>query len=1304
MKRLHAIVYCLIAFLAVINSYAQSPKFRDLPPQNYVIGTPITPLVPVPRTGAGTVPPNIYGEVSTFAGNGTPGALNALSLSASFSNPLDIKQDASGNYYVADANNNMIRKITPAGVVSTFAGDGTAGFLDGNGTSAKFNHPTAVVFDPVGNMFVVDQKNQVIRKITPAGDVTIFAGVPGTVGATNNTFNNPTGLTIDAAGNLYITDTGNLRIRQVPYTGGYIVPFAGSGEVRGINGPYNGPGVESRFNGMRHVTTGLDGNLYAVDGELIRKITPSATTSTFLGVRGSSGPSFDGDSRTANFNGAYGITLDKAGTVFISEAGNQTIRRYGRQEDFVSVICGGTSQAGSADGVGTAARFNNPAGICVDDNGFIYVADAGNNLIRKVSTTGYQIFPALPAGLVFDARMGIISGTPTAASPAKDYTIIGYNTQGKGVYIVNIQVNEFNRQDQVITFAPLPAKKATDPDFPLTATTSNPDPNLPITFESSDISIASISDGKIHIVGPGTVTITASQKGNPYYNDATPVSRQLVIADVPIVFQYPTVTPKANPVIIRLDNSGKVTLTPETVATIGIDASQPEPSVKIKQFDFDCSKIGQQTVSITAGYGPDPADPLSAKFDHPTNITYDASSGNLYIADRGNYKVRKLGIDNRVTTLAGSGSPGDDDGPPKTATFSRNLLNLATDAEGNTYICDVENSLIRKITPAGVVSTFADDALRKFNDLDPMTTVAIAVDKLGFIYVSDGYRIYKITHDGSVATVFAGSGLKYTGNNLENNDDGIGSAASFNTITGLFFGPNGDLYVSSSALNDQNRIRKVTPAGVVTTVYAKTDPLLRFTQLVVDSQGNIFVASSEPKIYKITPAGVLSIFAGSTEVGAIGSADGVGQAARFYDPQGIAIDPQDNLYIADTDNHLIRKITPAGLVTTIAGSGIAGFLDNTNVSNKKTTDIPVIITSPITITSAYSAVTIPYLDACPAVVPDYTATATAQSSCTNIFHFTQTPAAGTVLANGQTVDVILTVNDDLSPYDKSSVTFKVTANKIPPPVVTITTTNALVCAGEPVSFNAQITDGGIAPTYQWSVNGVAVFTGAATFTSSTLATGDVVTCVVTNNDGCAPLASAPSNQITITADAAVNIAFTLVPSVSGPFCPGIKVNFLAVASGSPVNSTDLSYQWQVNGVKKGTNAAEFSSTTLADGDVVVCLVTVTAKCSVSTNVKSAPYTAAVLTEADCQIVLPNTFTPNGDGINDYWNLPVLANYPDCTVFIYNRYGALVYQSVGYSKPWDGIYNGRALPAGTYYYIVDTKTNAKKISGSVTILR
>ncbi|TFF40073.1 T9SS type B sorting domain-containing protein [Mucilaginibacter psychrotolerans] len=1281
----------IAAFLAAGQAYAQLPRFRDLPDQQYYMGTPITPLAPNFRPTSGPVPPYIYGQVTTFAGSGNAGLVNGKGKLASFNSPMDIKLDAAGNLYVADAGNNAIRKIAPDGTVITLAGSGAEGYADGAGTAAKFAYPTGLVLDAAGNLFVVDQQNQLIRKITPAGVVSVYAGTPGVAGMSNNIVNFPTGITIDKYGTLFITDTYNLRVRQLP--GQYLSSFAGSGQGRGPGTGFDGPGEVARFGAISGITVGPDENFYVVDGEMVRKVNPSAVVSTYLGVNQSRG-AFNGDAKTAVFQNLFGIAIAPVGTMYLSDMGNHIIRRYGVRENFVSWLAGNEGKTGPVDGVGSSALFNKPAGICLDDAGYLYVADSGNNLIRKVCTTGFQIFPALPPGLSFDATTGTISGTPTAPSPLTLYTIVGYNTEGQGQYSVSIQVNEFTRQPQSLTLAPIPVKKETDPDFLVNVTRSNP--TLPYTLSTSDISIASIADGKVHILGPGTVYIYADQPGNPYYYDAPRATQQLVITEVPPVVVYPEIKPKANPVVIPLDETGNVTITPGQLADITPEHNLQKSISTVERNTYTCADVGLQSPVVTSSFGPDPFDPLSAQFNYPSNIVFDASSGKMYIPDKGNYRIRSIAADGRVGTLAGSGQPGKADGKAKVAGFSREVLTITTDAQGNVYVCDVGNALIRKIMPDGTVSTFAYEQLIAFNDFDPVYSTAVAVDKAGYVYVSDKTRIYKIAPDGGSAVVFAGSGK-------EQITDGTGAAADFNGISGLYFGANGDLYVSSFDPNDINTLRRVTPTGAVTTIYRKTDPLLHFTRLVVDSKGNAFIGSTEPKIYKITPDGTLSIFAGSAS--RIGAVDGDGPTvASFNNPQGIGIDPQDNLYIADQDNHRIRRITPGGIVSTIAGSGIAGYLDNTSYSNKTKKNIPIAITSPITINGKYDPVVIPYLDICPAIVADYTKAATAKSTCANAFTFTQTPAAGTVLSDGQTVNLVLTAHDNLSPYDDASVTFTITAKKLPTPTVVVSPGFIDTCERFPVKYTATAQNGGLNPVYIWYVNGVEKYRGGDEFTSSELATGDNITCKVTNNDGCAPITSAPSAAASIKAAPSVTTSVTIFASSTEPICPGSRLDFTAITQNVQPGPNSPRYQWQVNGNNVGGNSATFSTSNLANGDMVTCLMSSGGKCVINPVAKSNPFIARLLSDGDCAITIPNTFTPNGDGVNDYWQIPVLKNYPNSTVSIFNRNGTLLYQSTGYSKPWDGTYQGSALSAGTYYYTIDTHTFRSVLAGWVTILK
>ena len=1269
----------LVSVLLAGNGYAQLPRFQDPDPQVYTQNVTIAPLSPINRGGA--IPPNIYGQAVTIAGNGTSGLLNGIGTNSSFNRPSDIKMDNAGNLYVADAGNNVIRNIAPDGTVSTFAGSGVAGYLDGIGQFAKFSGPVSLTIDAANNLYVVDKGNVVIREITPLQAVSVFAGVPGVRGDTNDTFTDPSGITIDNMGICYVTDGALRKIKQAHQ--GYVTPFAGGGPDNGPL-PINGPGVSATFGRPLGITLNPDGNFYVADNSnfVIRRINSNAIVST---AAGSPLPgSFDGYGASAGFANPQGITADKTGTMFITDG--DLIRRMDVNTN-VSTIAGAGN--GFTDGIGKAALFNGPLGMCTDNTGNLYVADAGNNVIRKISYTGYIIFPQLPPGLVFDQRTGIISGTPTQTQQATNYTVIGYNIDGKSVYTVNIQINEASRMPQTIVFNPLPNKKQTDPDFSAGAySTSNS--GMPVTYESSDISVASIADGKIHIIGPGTVFITARQAGNPFYADAEPVTQKLVITEVPIL-KFPTITLNPGPITLPLDATGNYNLAYGTVGAVTGENGLPDPVIKLSKTQFGCADVGPGTVTLSAGYGPDPFDPLNAEFNYPSALTYDKTTGSIFISDPGNYRVRKIAPNGRVGTLAGSGAPGDADGKASVTEFSRDLVSIATDSHGNTYVCDAGNLKVKKITPGGDVSTFGYEALKLFTSEVAFEARSIAVDKDDNIYVADKNTIIKLSPDGSTGTLFAGSGKA-------DNVDGMGNLASFNGITGLYFSGDGTLYVASSDLNDINAIRKVSPAGDVTTLLRKSNPLLMFTRLVVDSKGNVFVASSQTEIYEVSPAGDFSIFAG-TEAG---YGDGLGTAAKLYNPAGIAIDPSDNLYIADSNNHRIRKITPAGLVTTIAGNGVSYWLDNTDKTNTANKTAQVIVTSPITITTQFKPVTIAYLDACPATVPDFTKAA-AKSPCTTNFTFSQSPAAGTVLTNGQTITVIITATDDLSPYDKGTATVTVTAQKLPKPVVTITPNFYSSCAGAELSYTAKAENEGANPVYTWFVNDIDQHVSIAEFKSSSLATGDKITCTVTNVDACAPVTSDPSPPSSLSADAAVTTSVKVFPAFAGPACPGTLLSFKAItmnvqADGNPI------YQWQVNGHNAGFNRADFSSTSLMDGDMLTCTVTSGGKCIANPVTTSDAILITARSAGECDIVIPNTFTPNGDGVNDLWDIPILTNYPNSLISIFNRYGNLVYQSIGYSKPWDGTSKGKALPAGTYYYIVDTRTNKPLMAGWVTILR
>jgi Immunoglobulin domain/NHL repeat/Immunoglobulin I-set domain len=330
------------------------------------------------------------GVVSSFAGSATSGSTDGTGGAAMFSYPYGVAMDASGNVFVADANNHAIRKITSAGVVSTFASTaGNIGSTDGTGSAARFNAPSGVAVDISGNVFVADKSNNVIREITSAAVVTTVAGSAGSSGSIDGTgsaaqFNSPSGVAVDASANVWVADTSNHLIRRVT-SAGAVSTFAGSA---GSPGSTDGTGSAARFNALSGVAADAFGNLFVADtgNHTIRKITSTGVVSTFAGTPGSSG-STDGTGSAARFKSPYGVAADASGNVFVVDTGNHTIRKI-TSTGVVSTFAGTPGSSGSTDGTGSAARFKSPYGVAADASGNVFVADTGNLVIRKITSTG----------------------------------------------------------------------------------------------------------------------------------------------------------------------------------------------------------------------------------------------------------------------------------------------------------------------------------------------------------------------------------------------------------------------------------------------------------------------------------------------------------------------------------------------------------------------------------------------------------------------------------------------------------------------------------------------------------------------------------------------------------------------------------------------------------------------------------------------------------------------------------------------------------------------------------------------------
>ena len=402
--------------------------------------------------------------VTTFAGSGAFGSTDATGIAASFHFPTGVCTDAAGNVYVADRENDKIRKISSAGVVSTLAGSGVSGSTDATGIAASFYYPYSVCIDTSGNIYVADANNNKIRKINPAGVVSTFAG-SGAIGSTDATgsaasFYSPRGICTDVIGNVYVADVGNHKIRKINSVG-VVSTFAGSG----IAGSTDATGIAASFAFPIGVCADATGNVYVADynNHKIRKISPTGVVSTFAGsgVIGST----DTTGIAASFNYPTGVCIDSTGNVYVADYNNHKIRKISPTGE-VSTFAG-TGASGSTDAAGISASFSSPFGVCSDAAGNIYVGDAGNNKIRKILAFSADIQSLSANTINFNAYPNPTSTTLTVQTNEILESINIYNslysliqTENKttfsveqlpaGIYWIQIKTAKGNRRARFV--------------------------------------------------------------------------------------------------------------------------------------------------------------------------------------------------------------------------------------------------------------------------------------------------------------------------------------------------------------------------------------------------------------------------------------------------------------------------------------------------------------------------------------------------------------------------------------------------------------------------------------------------------------------------------------------------------------------------------------------------------------------------------------------------------------------------------------------------------------------------------------
>jgi sugar lactone lactonase YvrE len=313
-----------------------------------------------------------YTIVSTLAGGASgTGSIDGTGANARFSIPFGIVKDSQGNFFISDNSSHVIRKMTPAGVVTTFVGtSGLAGNANGTGASARFRSPTGLCIDASDNLYVAESSGYRIRKITPAGVVSNFVGsvsaVAGNVDGTGDAarFDIISGITIDAQGNIYVADTNNNKIRKVT-PAGVVTTLASNVNASTI-----------------HITP--QGNLYIADPFTVRSMNVSTGAVTFIAGTANNTGFADGTGASVKFNSVRGMGSDSEGNIYITDGNNRRIRKLIPSTGVVTTFSG-TGTLGNANGAVATANYDWPTGIYVDNaNKIMYITDASYGTIRKI--------------------------------------------------------------------------------------------------------------------------------------------------------------------------------------------------------------------------------------------------------------------------------------------------------------------------------------------------------------------------------------------------------------------------------------------------------------------------------------------------------------------------------------------------------------------------------------------------------------------------------------------------------------------------------------------------------------------------------------------------------------------------------------------------------------------------------------------------------------------------------------------------------------------------------------------------------
>jgi sugar lactone lactonase YvrE len=928
-------------------------------------------LASAPVSATYTITPEPTAAIQTVAGSGTQGFSGAgqAATGAEFSFPNGIALDLAGNRYIADTNNNVVWMVSAnSGIIAIFAGNGTPGYTGDNtaATTAQLNEPRGVAFDSGGNLYIADTQNQVIRKVDAStGIITTVAGngkqppccgtIAGDGGqATSAELYYPFAVRLDNSGNLYIADFSEYAIRKVTASTGIITTVAGNGKS-GQSG-IGGPATSAELEGPEGIALDSAGNLFIADSGRILKVAAATGILTTVAGNGTTGYSGDGEPATDAEIQSYSVAVDPAGNIYFGTFFG--VREVSASTGIITTIAGNKTWVYSGDGgSATMAGICDADGLALDATGDLFIADTCDYVVREVTFTNRPTVTVTPSALSITTDQPLtvtvaVSGGNGNPTPTGSVILTGCGFTSPSTPLDSGSASfDF----------PIGTLAGGSDVFSAVYTPENASSSTYIDSWGSSASVTVtpvVAATPTFSVGTGTyttaqtVTIKDATPGAAIYyttNGTTPTTSSAL---------YKTqIAVPASETILAIAAVTGYTQSAVAAATYTINLPVAEtPLISLAAGEYS----GAQTVTIhdsTPGasiyYTTDGSYPYSNFVTYMGPVTVSSSETLVAIAVAPGYSMSAAAIaqyiidsssTSFVYSIAGIGVQGySGDGGPATLAQLNDVQKTIADGAGNLYIADSENNRVREIAAAtGLISTIAGTGIAGYSgdnqaaiDAQLSNPTSLAFDLAGNLYIADSSNgvIRKLTISTGIITTFAGGGSGGIG------DNGPATSAQLAYPRGIAFDGAGNLYIGDLG---NRRIRKVAAGtGTITTVAGNgsfgcggdggpaTSAEIDYPYgLAADSAGDVYYADSECQVVRKVSVGngeintIAGINGGAWADPGYSGDGGPATSAKLYYPEDVAIDGSGNLFIADTLNAVIRKVAASnGVITTVAGDG-----------------------------------------------------------------------------------------------------------------------------------------------------------------------------------------------------------------------------------------------------------------------------------------------------------------------------------------------------------------------------------------------